>query len=1436
MRVWLTNVPSQDIFSLFIKVILPALWDPTHAYNTQHKYVLTSLSEVKSILLINEVTNPEDLLLYLFSSVFDGISGSSKSTTGEQVAKDVEYHMTDILSTLIEESSSLPPDVTDVIMAQFLRAAPPGGHRDKAGLDGTQTTLLPKEEPPAYVMAKTLCNGVHEKMSRFVGQYFTDVIVEASGKGGQINGHRDDDESDDDAHGESNLKELRKAHLLLRELWRASPKVLQSVILQVDHELSADDVQVRLLATETIGDMISGIGAAGPPPPAALDPAAYPPLKLSDEIPEHPASSILTTPIAPLSFAQTHPQVFHNFTTRKIDKSPLIRAAWTTAAGYIVSTSAGNIGLSREDETLFINGLRDKLNDNDEKVRLAAVKAIEAFSFRDIITKLSPLGGVDKEGSIIFTLADRCRDKRPSIRVEAMALLAKLWAVASGEVAAGHEAVTAAVSGIPSKIYNTFYANEQEMNVLLERVIYECLLPLAFPPPKTKNTKASNGNSQSQSTAESTFDQDRIRAERILLLVKGLDEKAMVAFNALQARQPQFQKIVETFVQQCEAYNGGNPGGNAEAVKKNLRKTINYICGFLPDPVKVEADLHGFANWHDRRSYQLVKFAVSAESDFKTMHRAIKELVKRVKDSPKPHMLDTLVPLLYRSAYIMFNTSHLSTFLAYSKSNKDGFATIAQEITTNISQYNPDLFKTHVGELCKDIMEAAPSASKENDSSIVETLKACSTYSRKYPEELPVDRKFNQALISYALYGQPAKVAKYAVNILMAKKDDKSTVSATDLLQKIMKDWRYNSPHFPCRLAAVSQLELLASKVTADSNDAILNMAIKNVLMEVRTDARDSDPDWVDDAALDEEGQVKRWALKSVVNRLRGIEDPEEAKTVAPPVFKLLRSLLKEGGELCKVKDTPKHHKARLRLLAGQSYLKLCTFKQFEELLPHRDFNQVAFLALDQSQTVRRLFVEKLQKYLVQGRLRPRFYTMIFLTAWEPTTSFKQQIETWIRSRAKYFQDTKQTTMESTIARLIALLARHPDYSSEPDDLVDHARYILFYISTVATEENFSLIFKFAERVKQAQDGLDPSQSENLYVLSDLTQSLLRKWQERKNWSFQADARKVGLPHGLYAKLPNHDVAQQIAEKQYLPDGVDERLDELLRSLDKKKVRSQTPQPQPLLVLRIDIIGAQKRKNADERAEGHPAQKKAKVAQLKSAAKPKTVAVKATKSTKKTTTKSSKSREKSRKAATSSSPAVDSADRRRSGRTRKSSTYIERDDSEDDDDMLEGVAEWEYYDDSGNKMRADEPEDDDSTLSEAEKEEGEPETESEVEAEAVDEGGKEIVALDEAPDSDLSEPPVEDADEDEREEEEEEVPKATNGRRSRAATTAAAAASKPKSIPSRPAVKASASKPKSPAASKTKAKPTPKAKPTNTRSTRSRRAAAVDDDVNGDSE
>jgi sister-chromatid-cohesion protein PDS5 len=1102
---------------------------------------------------------------HLFVSFFDIISGSSKASTGEQIAKDVEYHMTQMMVTLVDESASLPPAIVDVIIAQFLRAAAPGA--GKTQLDDKQSTLLMKELPAAYNMARTICNSCPEKMARYVSMYFNEVIMEVSASSGpsKPNGHRrtsdavESDEEGPTGPTEADLKELNKAHRLLRELWRASPPVLQNVIPQLEAELSAENVQLRLLATETLGDIISGIGAAGPPPPPVMDPAAYPPAKLDDY--QAPVSdNILLTPVSPQSFSQTYPSVYHSFLGRKNDKSLTIRSGWTTAIGRILVTSAGGIGLSREDQNSLVKGLAEKLNDADERVRLAAVKAVAGFTFQDVMAKLALNGGVNKDGSVLCSLADRARDRKHSVRVEAMTTLCRIWGVASGEIAEGNEAVISALGTIPSKVFNAYYTNDLELNVLLDHVMFEQLIPLNYPPTKTKGSKAANGDSQaSQTNGAVPFDADKIRTERILLVVKSLDSKSKKAFFALQARQSTYSNVLSAFIKCCEEYNGGVMDEGAKEIKAKLDAIIKWLADLLPDPLRTTHELHKYAKLHDRRSYQLLRFAIASESDFKTVHNGIKEFTKRIKDSKEAPagLLQTLMPIIYRSASLVYNRSHLPAILQYSRSDENGLGTTAHEVNREISEKMPQVFRSNVKELCKSLEQDAPSSTRSNDLGSVETLRACAEFAKSRPGDLPRERKFIQALISYALYGTPAKAAKYAVRILMAATDRKE-MHTKDLLEKTVNNWVYGEKHFLTKLATISQLSLEDPKITDEFNDEILDITIQKTLLQVQTAAQDTDRSWQPDSELDDECQAKCWALKILVNRLKTVEDPETAKTLAGPVYKLLNALIAKEGELSKEGNTPKHHKTRLRLRASQLMLKLCRSKLFDDLLKPTDFNRLALVAQDKHPNVRRGFIEKLQKYLVKGQLPNRFYTIIFLTAFEPEIDFKNSIITWVRSRVKGFHGKKLYVMESTLPRLLSLLAHHPDYSTVPEELLDHARYILYYLTTVASEEYLALIYKYAERVKQARDGIEDKNSENLYVLSDLAQTVIRKWEQKKGWNMQTWPAKVGLPVGIFAALPSHEVAQEIAEKQYLPDDMDDSLDKLVRQVDKKKVCSTT--------------------------------------------------------------------------------------------------------------------------------------------------------------------------------------------------------------------------------------------------------------------------------------
>ena len=574
---------TQDVFSMLIASIFPALADPSNAYNTQHQYVLNSLAQVKSIVLLADIPNSDPLMIQLFRTFFDTMAGSTKSTNGVQLGKNIEFNMTTILVILVDESATLPSEVIDVIVAQFLRTDPRAtsgitgkSKKSARALDEKQSTLIWEEPPPAYNMAKIICNTCSEKMARYFSQYFNDVIVDASSsassaikpvmmKGSRSRVSDDVNDSDMDIAGgptDEDLKELNKVHQLLRELWRACPAVLQNVIPQLEAELNAANVHLRSLATETFGDMVSGIGAAGLQPPPTPDPAAYPPITLSNNPDLGTHRNISTKPSSPQPFPQAHPQAYASFLRRCHDRSPSIRSVWTTGIGRILVTSAGGVGLGQQEEEHLIKGLASMMGDADEKVRIAAVKVVGAFGFRDAILKLGRFGGLQKSGSVLANLVDRVRDTKHAVRVEAMRVLARLWGIAAGSIATGEEQVISAIGTAPSVILDTYYANDLDIHVLLDHVMFEQLLPLNYPPIKSKGVKLTNGTSQmpkeSQANGDTDVenrDPDKIRTERILLLVKDLDEKAKKVFYVLQKRQLNLAKFMTVFLERCESYN-----------------------------------------------------------------------------------------------------------------------------------------------------------------------------------------------------------------------------------------------------------------------------------------------------------------------------------------------------------------------------------------------------------------------------------------------------------------------------------------------------------------------------------------------------------------------------------------------------------------------------------------------------------------------------------------------------------------------------------------------------------------------------------------------------------------------------------------------------------------------------------------------------------------
>lgn len=529
-----------------------------------------------------------------------------------------------------------------------------------------------------------------------------------------------------------------------------------------------------------------------------------------------------------------------------------------------------------------------------------------------------------------------------------------------------------------------------------------------------------------------------------------------------------------------------------------------------------------------------------------------------MEDGPGAPVLETLTPILYRVSLLCYNKSHVPAVIQFTRTDEKGLGASAHELLKEISTKNPKVFSTHVKDLCKTLEGEAPTSTAPNPPGAVDDLKACAAFAKKFPKDIPMNtkdsRKLVQSFLNFALYGTPPQAAKHAITIIM-NSDNKKELHAKELLAKSIKNFKYGGDHWLTKLSALSQLVLLAQAECEDDMDTVVEIAIQQVLQKPHTAGEEADTDWMD--VPDEDIQGRVWAIKILVNRLRSLPTESILKDAAEDTYALLNRFIKQSGEGSDSDDTPAAHKTRQRLFAATSLLKLSCNKRLDSFLTPADFIQLALVTHDRCPQVRKGFADKLMRYLGQGRLPPRFYTILFLTAYEPEKAVKNSTMTWIRSRRAAFATRKETVLETVFARLLSALAHHPDFDREHETLKEMSEYILYYLKCVATEENLSLIFHVAQRVKSVADGIAPSTAadENLYVTSDLAQALIRSWEEQSNWTIQSYPGKMKLPSGIFRPLESHDQALRIAKKAWIGEDLVDDLDALVRKAIRSKKR-----------------------------------------------------------------------------------------------------------------------------------------------------------------------------------------------------------------------------------------------------------------------------------------
>ncbi|EGW32976.1 uncharacterized protein SPAPADRAFT_49907 [Spathaspora passalidarum NRRL Y-27907] len=1077
----------SDIFKAFIKQF-KRLSDSNNTYFQQHCYLLKRLVEAKSTILITDVPDSEALIESLFQTFYN--------LTKQDFPSQLETLISDILSEVISEAEVIPHNVIDLILNKFLL------HDDSKLITGNITS-------PEFTFSLTICENNVDRLSRLVGQYFSEILYESSTT----------DKSSTDLV--ELMEKLTKIHKLSVQLWKFIPEILSSVMSLLDDELNAEDEQIRLLATATIGKMLG--------------------CKESKS-----------------NFFVTHKETWIIWLKKTSDVSSTVRAKWVEQLPNIITN---NKYVTSEISSALSTCLHKCLVDIDDKVRVGACHSIKEIPvelfFNKVITK-----------NIVQDLFQTIREKNVTIRNVTIDVLGKLYnSHMNNRELLTDEELTKMIGNIPNQILNLVYINDKDINCMVDLSLFEALLPIT------------------------ELDTSR-RVKRLVQLYSALDEKGKESFIAINKRQSQFSKVLNTLIETGDIFAKSTSVEDIDkSVFAKLDKILNWICVSFPDDRNSFVCFERLVKLARPRFFHLIKLCISSDSDFNTIRNSMKELFKKLSDSKNiqlqgetaistSDMVYNVKLLLLRSSVLCYNKSNVEELIEYTKDS-----TTANEILEQISLVVPDVFKSHIRSLASLIIEE--NTKKSN------VLRTVYHFVKKYPEWFPKEISFMESLKKLAQVGTPRE-ARYAVKIIGIS-PSKELYSAEIVNEIYPLD--LESEHFCTHLSSIGELFKADRLSIIDKEVEITELLIKHLFLTNRNlDREQIDKfEWIDEDELDDNKlhstlYEKVLAIRLFVNNLKSIDDSnltseekDKAKAKAQPVTRLLMSFIGNNGEIINKKNetypTPEPYKSKLRLTAGVYLLKLAKFPIYNELFLPPTLRRMTFLINDSEYNVRSKFVTCLQAKLANEEISEKFLPLIFFIAIEPNHELKESVTIWINSMVKRSESKNNIKFEKSLIRLIHTLAHHDQFLTLIEDGSNESkvnaynfscRFLTYFIKLIGKSENISLLYYLSSRVKQYRDGSLataeyeksnlPEQALHLYRISELTQLIIKQYSDDKSWPLATwPGGKINLPSDIYAPMSSPEEARSIVGRVFIPEDIQA---DVLNSIRKKlhgSKRKNTP-------------------------------------------------------------------------------------------------------------------------------------------------------------------------------------------------------------------------------------------------------------------------------------
>lgn len=883
---------------------------------------------------------------------------------------------------------------------------------------------------------------------------------------------------------EERTSALSSAHSLILSINRSVPSLLLNVVSQIEEELKAEDAQVRQIATKTLGLMFG--------------------------------EKLQSKGITDGELAKKHPTTWKAWLGRANDKTVAVRIIW-------VECTKGILVHHPELKEEITKALSARFLDQDERVRAAISKVLGSINYE------TALHHVDK--SLLKDLAVRCKDKKPSVRVESQNALGRLFDLAYTEIESHDPAATAQFAWIPNEMLGCLYVGDKDVLATFDKYI----LPLP-----------------SSSEDESAW------VHRLLLVMKFMDDQALKGLASVCNFLVKKPSPFDAYLDSCLAYNGGVIDENEEQVKSRLATTIRITSSQLADPEKAASDLQKFAQANESRIVRLIKACFDPQSDLKTLIKSRADALRRV-EAANPALKETMAAFIRLGSYRIVNRSTIPVLLkklkqdraelpssqrsSLSFSNGDEsqgetqrMASVsdfsshqvnAQKLLQLVIKHRPSIYISHVPELIKVIVE-------EKNSTLVELcLHALASVASIVPSIChSLDKKTMDRVSRYVKDGTrlQAKFAARLLGVVAAGQGNNSTTAKHNvetLLEHLAKTLPKSSgERLTASLSALGQFFKQAPDASEDVADSVVKEVLTGVLLKP-SPKDDNGDDWVEEHQMDDNLRAKLLSVDLLTKRSVAFGETDTATEATMPVFRLLWQILEHGEP--RRQGAPAYVKSHLRLKAALCLLKLARQSRYDKMINGGNFPKLAFTTQDECFNVRNKFLHKLMRCISRRQLPSRYNPIAFLTVFDPEEDNKAMVVSYAQAQFHAMPtDQKLKQFEVPFVRFLHLLAHHPDFTREnARDLKAFTQYLDFYLDPILNSKNVSLLYYLCSRMKSVRDAETTGASENLYTLSELAQLVLKKKANSNNWNIEGHPGGITLPSDIFKALPSREVQKE---------------------------------------------------------------------------------------------------------------------------------------------------------------------------------------------------------------------------------------------------------------------------------------------------------------------